>query len=96
MGLMWATDLKTGLKGSVGAVLLLARVLPIAAHAVYCMPCVMMPRAHNAEATTRYTKKKKPSLLLTENREDDMFVLCAFDYPTAAEMNPENVKKYYV
>ena len=32
MGLMWATDLKTGLKGS--AVLLLA------AQVVYCMPCM--------------------------------------------------------
>ena len=32
-GLMWATDLKTGLKGSVGYALL-------AAHAVYDMPRV--------------------------------------------------------
>ena len=44
MGLMWATDLKTGLKGGVGAVLLLA------AHVVNCMPCVRWPVAftHNA------------------------------------------------
>jgi hypothetical protein len=34
MGLMWATDLKTGLKGSVGAVLLLS------AHVVNWMPRV--------------------------------------------------------